>query len=119
MGQNMHVNMGVFAETVIFNILADLSQWITQQHGVCHIMHYFNNFLLLGFPGVNVCQTNLDTIVKSFKTLGVSLALKKVEGPSISLSFLSIESLILFTCNCISPKKLQLKNQGFDDCLTV
>ena len=58
MGQNMHVNMGVFTETVTFNILADLSQWITQQHGVAMLHHaILQQFLIVGVPW-SKCMSN-------------------------------------------------------------
>ena len=81
---------GLRSAPKLFNILADLLQCITQQHGICHIMHYFDDFLLLGPPGLNECQTNLNIIVKCCEALGVPLALEKLEGPSTSISFLGI-----------------------------
>ena len=50
-------------------------------------MHYLDGFLLLGPPGLNECQTSLNIIVKCCETLGIPLALEKVEGPYTSLSF--------------------------------
>ena len=38
--------------------ISDLLQWITQQHGICHIMHYLDNFSLLEPPGLNVYMSN-------------------------------------------------------------
>ena len=81
---------GLRSAPKLFNILADLLQWITQQHGICHIMHYLDDFLLLGPPGLNECQTNLNIIVKCCEALGIPLALEKLEGSSTSISFLGI-----------------------------
>ena len=81
---------GLHSVPKLFNILADLLQWIAQRQGVSHIMHYLDDFLLLGSPGSNEFQTNLNTIIQCCDTLGVPLALEKVEGPSTSLSFLCI-----------------------------
>jgi len=50
-------------------------------------MHYLDDFLTLAPPGSSTCQHNLD-IIKS--VCGVPLAIEKVEGPSISLTFLGI-----------------------------
>ena len=74
----------------IFNILADLLQWCLQQQGVSHIMHYLNDFLMLGPPSSNQCHHNLDIFKQTCQKLGVPLAIKKVEGPSTSLTFLGI-----------------------------
>ena len=46
-------------------------------------MHYLNDFLVLGNPGSNECQTNLSIIKECCEKLGIPLALVKVEGPSI------------------------------------
>ena len=48
----------LFSAPKLFNTLADVLQWITQQHGVCRIMHYLNDFLLLGNSGLNVRMSN-------------------------------------------------------------
>ena len=81
---------GLRSAPKLFNILADLLQWIAQRQGVSHIMHYLDDSLLLGSSGSNECRTNLNTIIRCCETLGIPLALEKVEGPSTSLSFLGI-----------------------------
>ena len=81
---------GLRSAPKLFNILADLLQWISQQQGVSYIMHYLDDFLVLGTPGSNECQTNLSIIKECCEMLGIPLALEKVEGPSTSLSFLGI-----------------------------
>ena len=53
-------------------------------------MHYLDDFLLLGSPGSNECQINLNIMIQCCETLGVPLAIEKVEGPSTSLTFLGI-----------------------------
>ena len=44
---NTCLPFGLHSAPKLFNILADLLQWIAQQYGVCHIMHYLDDFLLL------------------------------------------------------------------------
>ena len=46
-----------------------------------------DDFLLLGSPGSKEC---LNILIQCCETLGIPLALEKVEGPSTSLSFLGI-----------------------------
>ena len=81
---------GLRSAPKIFNILADLLQWRLQQQGVSHVMHYLNDFLMLGPPSCNQCHQNLDIFKQTCQKLGVPLAIKKVEGPSTSLTFLGI-----------------------------
>ena len=81
---------GLRSAPKLFNILADLLQWISQQQGVSYIMHYLDDFLVLGTPGSNQCQTNLSIIKECCEMLGIPLALERVEDPSTSLSFLGI-----------------------------
>ena len=91
----------------LFNVLADLLQWIAHNQGISHIMHYLDDFLLLGSPGSSEYQTNLDIIIRCCEALGVPLALEKVEGPSTSLSFLGI---VIDTAQMqlrVPPDKLQ------------
>ena len=74
----------------LFNILADLLEWILQQEGVSVCLHYLDDFLTVGPPKSPVCQQNLDTIRQMCGWLGIPLALDKVAGPSTSLDFLGI-----------------------------
>ena len=74
----------------LFNILADLLEWILQQQGVLHCLHYLDDFLTIGPPESSSCQQNLDIIKQVCEWLGIPLALEKVEGPSTSLKFLGI-----------------------------
>ena len=65
-------------------------EWIAITEGVSHILHYLDDFLILGSPMSFKCQQDLDIIIKICKDLGVLLALGKVEGPSTTLPFLGI-----------------------------
>ena len=72
-----YLPFGLHSVPKLFNILADLLQWIAQQQGVSHIIHYLDDFLLLNFPGSNECQTDLNMLIQCCETLGIPLALKK------------------------------------------
>ena len=61
-----------------------------KQQGISHLLHYLDNFLILGPPASNVCQQRLDAVKQVCDMLGVPLALEKVEGPTTCLSFLGI-----------------------------
>lgn len=74
----------------LFNVLADLLEWILQQKGVTFSLHYLDDFLTAGPPRSDICQKNLEAIQQVCHWLGIPLALEKVEGPSTSLGFLGI-----------------------------
>ena len=76
----------------LFNIAADLLEWILKDRGVTFVMHYLLN---VGPPKSAECQKNLGIIKEVCHTLGIPLALEKVEGPSTALEFWGIS---LDTC---------------------
>ncbi len=92
---------GVFVETAlpfglrsapkIFTAVADALEWIVRQEGVRSILHYLDDYLLVGPPGSMECARNLDTLLTTFDRLGVPVALPKLEGPTTTLTFLGIE----------------------------
>ena len=74
----------------LFNVMADLLTGILHRQGVTFVIHYLDDFLTLGPAGSSLCQQNLSTIQKVCASLGIPLALEKVEGPSTTLTFLGI-----------------------------
>ena len=75
----------------IFIPVANALKWIVRQEGVCTIMHYLNNFLLIGAPGGHDCVHSLRTFLSTFKSLGVPVTWDELEGPVTALTFLSIQ----------------------------
>ena len=53
-------------------------------------IHYLDDFLLVGKPGVGDRAHSLQTALATCQTLGVPVAPHKVEGPSTVLTFLGI-----------------------------
>ena len=45
----------------------------------------------MGPQASNSCQSNLDILIHTYAELGVPLATEKLEGPSTTLTFLSVE----------------------------
>ena len=60
---------GLRAVPELLNILADLLEWIVITKGVTHILHYLDDFLILGPPTSCKCQQDLDTFIKIYKDL--------------------------------------------------
>jgi len=79
---------GLRSAPKLLNILADLLSWISQQRGITFVIHYLDDFLLIGPPSSPIWQHNLDIFTQACADLGVPLATEKVEGPSTQLTFL-------------------------------
>ena len=82
---------GLASSPAIFNSVAEALEWILRKRGVNHIIHYLDDFLILGAPGEGECERALRTAIQTCEELGVPLATDKIEGPSTRLSFLGIE----------------------------
>jgi len=67
-----------------------LVSWIATQQGIQCILHYLEDFFLIGPPHSARCQQNLHKFIQFCSTLGIPVALEKVEGPFTSLSLLGI-----------------------------
>ena len=81
---------GLRSAPKLFNTLADLLSWILQTQGITPVLHYLDDFLLMGPPQSSICYKNLEVVKDVCAQLGIPLALEKVEGPSESLPFLGI-----------------------------
>ena len=81
---------GLRSAPKLFNIMADLLSWIGQHRGISQILHYLDDFLLIGPPSSPECQQNLNKFMQICTNLGVPLASEKMEGPATSLTFLGI-----------------------------
>ena len=81
---------GLRSAPKLFNVLADLLEWILLNQGVTFLLHYLDDFLTMGQPGTTVCQRNLFLLIEACRMLGVPLALEKVDGPATVLDFLGI-----------------------------
>ena len=82
---------GLRSASKIFNAVADGVTWVLQHNGVRVVLHYLDDFLLLGPPGSNECRQALVATRKICGELGVPVAEEKVEGPVSCLTFLGIE----------------------------
>ena len=82
---------GLCSAPKIFNSIADLLQWIIIDH--CHIfvIHYLDDFLLIGPPNSSQCASALKKTLAICNWLGIPIAPEKVEGLSSQFTFLGIE----------------------------
>ena len=79
---------GLRSAPKLFNLLADLLEWVAKDQGVTYLMHYLDDYLTAGHPGSEECQRNLMNICQ---ILGIPLAEDKVMGPTTSIEFLGIQ----------------------------
>ena len=54
----------------IFTALADTLEWIVRRNGVRFIIHYLDDFLLVGAPGSNQCAKAVTLVLRILDQLG-------------------------------------------------
>ena len=82
---------GLRSAPKIFTALADAAEWIIQREGVEFIIHYLDDFLLMGHPDSDDCRVALEKLLGVFRRLGFPVAPDKLEGPITRLVFLGFE----------------------------
>ncbi len=82
---------GLRSTPKIFTALADAAEWMTRRDGVDFVIHYLDDFLLMGRPGSGECGEALEKLMSIFQCLGFPVALDKLEGPATCLVFLGFE----------------------------
>ena len=95
------LQFGLASAPAIFSAVAEALEWILHRKGVRGVLHYLDDFLLMGAPGSCECSHALSITFSTCKELGVSLVMDKVEGPVASLTFLGIRL-------CSSPLSVSL-----------
>ncbi len=81
---------GLRSAPKIFSAFADMVAWCIHCQGVHFLMHYLDDFLILGAPGTQEAAVALDTVQYFLTTAGIPVANNKTEGPTTTLSFLGI-----------------------------
>ena len=81
---------GLRSSPKIFTAVADTAEWIARQKGVERVIHYLDDFLIVGPPHSTKCKQDVDKIIEIFEDIGLPVAPAKLEGPSTSLTFLGI-----------------------------
>ena len=74
----------------LFNLLADLLEWILKHLGITFLLHYLNDLFTIDSPDTSECHRNLQLLIEVCRMLGIPLAIEKVEGPLTVLEFLGI-----------------------------
>ena len=79
---------GLRSAPKIFTAVGDAAEWILRQTGVDFVLHYLDDFLLIGPPGSPECAQALHTLLTTFHRLGLPTA--EVSGPYIMSNFLGL-----------------------------
>ena len=70
---------GLQSTPIVFTAIADAVQWILQQ-GVRFVIHYLDDFLLIGMAGTEECVDSLAILLKTLKHLGLPIAITSLKG---------------------------------------
>ena len=62
---------GLRSAPKIFTALADALEWVVQQTGVEVVLHYLNDFLLVGRPASIQCRVHLQRLLGEFFCLRI------------------------------------------------
>ena len=79
---------GLGSAPKIFTVIADAAEWIAHRLGIKFVIHYLDDFLIIGGPASNECAIALKMLTELFVWLGLPLAVEKREGPSTCIKFL-------------------------------
>ena len=60
---------GLRSAPKLFNAVADVVEWILRQAGVVNILHYLDDFLLVGAPGSGMCRVS-SKVVGDLRRIG-------------------------------------------------
>ena len=97
---------GLRSAPKLYNAVADGLLWILVTHDDVQGIHYLDDFLLFGAPGVPQCAVALCKALARCASLGVPVAPAKTEGPTTKIIFPGIE--IDTVCMTLSLPQVKL-----------
>ena len=71
---------GLRSAPKIFNAFDDALEWCARYQGASSVWHYLDDYIVLGPPASDQCQSDLHTLERVCRELGVPLASHKREG---------------------------------------
>ena len=81
---------GLRSAPKIFNAVADALNWYLYQCGIPHVLHYLDDFIIIGPPDSPVCQESMSTLDRVCAELGVPIAEHKRDEPSTCIVSLAL-----------------------------
>ena len=82
---------GLRSAPIIFSAVADALLWVMYRRGILSGVHYLDDYLFFGRPGLLEGARNREIALATCHELGVPIAAHKVEGPTTQLVFLGLE----------------------------
>ena len=98
---------GLRSAPKIFNAVADALNWYIIQLGIRNVLHYLDNFIVIGPPNSPECGSALAVLERTCEELKVPLASHKREGPTTCSTFLGISIDTVAGEMRLPPEKLQ------------
>ncbi|KAL5486695.1 hypothetical protein EMCRGX_G019209 [Ephydatia muelleri] len=81
---------GLRSAPALFNHYTEALHWIMANRHGAQLLHYLEDFLLVGPPGRDTCQEAMFRMLMVCDHLGIPVASEKLEGPTTALTFLGI-----------------------------
>ena len=78
---------GLRSAPKIFTAVADAAEWIVRRRGVKFLIHYLDDYLIIGAPHSNECKESLEILLSTFGRLEIPVADDKLEGPEVLIGF--------------------------------
>ena len=89
---NTCLPFGLRSALYLFNQFVTALHWIlTTNYGMSHLIHYLDDYLLMDLPRSPRCGHNIGVFLTVCESLGIPVAMDKLEGPSTTLTFLGLE----------------------------
>ena len=85
------LSLGLRSAPKIFTGKADEVEWIAKREGVESVLHYLNDYLVVGHPDSPERDHFVHMLTSLFIRLGLPIASEKLEGQACVLTFLGIE----------------------------
>ena len=97
---------GLSSTPKIFMAVVDAAEWILKAEEVKFVIHYLDDFLVIGAPGSRECASALTTLLRVFGRLGLPIAENKLEGPVTCLMSRGFELDSVVMAIRLPPAKL-------------
>ena len=81
---------GLRSALSLINNYADALHWIMASNYGAQLLHYLDDFLLVGPPGKDTCREAMYSVLLVCDQLGIPVASEKLKGPITTLTFLGI-----------------------------
>ena len=81
---------GLRSAPSIFNNFANAIHWTLENNYGATLLHYLDDFLLVGPQEQPTCQEAMATMLQVCERMGVPVATEKCEGPATCITFLGI-----------------------------